>query len=242
MNFIQVKNTFRNRKHVKIFLDERNKKLWKDIIKTENVSISFGDFQNYGVFSLHNTHRIDVQQNNIDIPSFTHELLHVYLAKLNINIGTCLKIMSWSNEDTQRIFSNSLIDNLGNYLDHIKMLPLFLKMGFKKEEFIADYYSERVSDFSMRLIELTYRDNSVIGVQNFIGNYFSVKACPNTDRDYTEFYNHLKKLDLNLFDILEKFHDKWKEYDISNPYAVYNTIVTDFLEKIKDWAFEKPLL
>ena len=68
-------------------------------------------------------------KNRICADSFTHELLHIYLRSKGVFIGARLKRKLQSSKTLSIIYSEPLLEHLGNCLDHIKMLPIYLELG-----------------------------------------------------------------------------------------------------------------
>jgi hypothetical protein len=229
-------------------LDNRNLELWNSLRSVHEIEIRKESRQDYLAYSKGNKTSISVPFDNLDAASFTHELLHIYLWTKDVFIGGGLTRSIKESEKLSKIFSDALIDHIGNSLEHIKMLPEFLKLGYPESEFILDYSTNKLTVEEVRKIKNNFTTKFLFkttynasAVDFFIGKYFAVSACTNMTFDYPKQLRELKKIDVELFEILEIFVIKWKKYDYTNTDAMnsYHTILFDFIEKLEKWTDNK---
>lgn len=202
-------------------IDDRNELLWIDLNKSRDIYVKFHDEPYYGVYQINKTSTIYIPKQSYSKDSFTHELLHVLMTTKNIYIGYPL--------DTYPVLKKqlypNLVEHIGNTLQHVKMLPLYLDMGFQKDLFLSDYNDAKFTINDELFLRKKFCIKSWFGIKfysknainHYIGKYFAIKACPNETFDYTGSLSVLKKLDSSLFKILDEFYNKWVEYDIDKP-------------------------
>ncbi|MFP9113112.1 hypothetical protein ACLI1A_04175 [Flavobacterium sp. RHBU_3] len=229
-------------------LDDKNKKLWNSLIETEEIVISVDDYQSYGVYSESNHHTIEVPLNDFKSSSFAHELLHIHLSKCGVNVAGCIEILSSNNPKVRKIFSRDLIDNIGNNLNHMKMVNLFLELGYEIEEFIDDYNINKGKHQQFSQLQnyfcfnhhgrKVYLDKAI---DVYIGIYFSAKACPNKSFNYATFYDDLRNIDFELIEILERYISAWDKYDYNNRLESYHLFTANFIKEIELWCDGKEI-
>jgi hypothetical protein len=130
----------------KRLIDFRNIDLWNTLSKEREIKIQREKVNNYSAFSKDNKTTIYVPLDNEDPASFTHELLHVFLRTKDVYIGAGLQISIKDSKVLSKIFSDKLIEHIGNCLDHIKMYPEFVKLGYNPEEFLSDYSENKLTN------------------------------------------------------------------------------------------------
>lgn len=241
-------NHIKNKKYLNQLLEDRNISLWRTLQKTENIFIMVGKYDSYGVYSVNKKHTIYIQQDNLHSASFTHELLHIYLFQQNVYVGGILTLEAYSDINLQKIFSNELLDHITNSLNHLKMLPIFLDLGYNVDEFISDYNVDKSNNPNFDLIKQYFTFNHSgkkvyldKAIDCYIGCYFAAKSCPNKTFDYTELYKDLKTIDENLIAILDIFVHEWSEYDYEDKSSSYRTSVINFMKNMKEWCGNKQI-
>lgn len=127
-------------------IDHRNSVLWNSLITVHDIEIHIEKRPDYLALSRSGKTNIFIPFDKIDPASFTHELLHIYFRVKEVFIAGALKVSIKASEKLSRIFSDDLIEHIENCLDHIKMLPKFLKLGFGEKDFLSDYYVNKLTD------------------------------------------------------------------------------------------------
>ncbi len=225
-------------------VDSRNSLLWNELNSTCSISIESTELDEYAISSKDNNSIIYVSKNNINSSSFTHELLHLLLRKKGVNIGTLLSLLVRNKRFLSNIFSEGLIDHIGNCLCHVKMLPPFLEMGYKKEDFISDYGINKLTESDLLEIKALLLDNSTSGINFFIGKFFAAKACPNNDFDYSSNLKLMQEMDTELYCILDDFFLAWNQYDYTDENPItggYREFLSDFIAQLEDWSQNKTI-
>jgi hypothetical protein len=201
------------------YLDDRNTELWKYLntkfrIKIRNTSNKYAS-----CFAKNNNVKIFLNPEISTSSCLTHELLHVWIRDKDIYIGAGLQSTITSNYILNQIFSDNLIDQLGDWFDHIKIYPKFIDLGYDKSTFLSDNNVVKFSVQEALRIHDKYRENGLIDlvmVDLFIAKYFSSKADISSGHDYSESLEILEKTDSDLFRILDRIWQKWEEVDIDN--------------------------
>lgn len=219
-------------------LNEQNMDLWKDLNNVFKIELEESLEEGYLTYFDNGIVIIEVDKEHLTPAAFTHELLHVYLKAKGVEVIWDLKEKIQENKDLRALFSTSLRVHLGNCLEHVKMLPIFLSRGFKNEDFIMDYYKKILNDEQMWELEQAYFRNGKpeLGmVDMYIGKFFSMRASNNPDFNYSVFFERLKQLDANLYKINQCFWEAWENYKIGDPREKYLPFLNDYLEDLKSW-------
>lgn len=226
-------------------IDSRNQKLWKKLNETHSISVQLSDCPNYACYSENNESIVYVTENNIDINSFTHELLHIFIRQKEIFIGSSIKLLINGNETLSKVFSNDLIEHFGNCLDHIKMLPIYLELGFDKKKFITDYDVNKCSKSEVQALKNGFKVRGTYYyefVDYYIGKFIAIKSDPKQHINYPKSLKELKNIDSNLFDILENLINEWVEMPIEKVNIWdddYHSISYKFYENLLNWTKSK---
>jgi hypothetical protein len=233
-------------------IDNRNRDLWESLKNIYEIDIQFQNRVDYLVFSQSNKAIIYVPKNKIDPAAFTHELLHIYLRTKKVFISSGLVLSIKGYPQLSRIFSDKLLEHIGNCLDHVKMLPEYLRLGFEREDFLSDYSTHKFSKEERKIIKQNYAGSSVLGkiynssaIDLYIGKFFAVKSCPNNTRNYTNELKELETLDSSLYQILDKFFIAWTEFDYNNDdpiFGGYHSMLFDFTDELDNWATGKKII
>lgn len=232
-------------------IDNRNLELWNSLWNVHEIEIRKEQRPDYLAFSKNGKTIIFVPSDSLDAASFTHELLHIYLRTKQVFIGGSLKLSIKKSEKLSKMFSDNLIDHIGNCLDHIKMLPEFLRLGYCEKDFISDYSTNKLTPEEIAKISrhfstsiLFKRVYNASAIDFFIGKYFAANSCPNKTFDYQRQLLDLKKIDPDLFQILETFLLDWKNYDYNDTDPItgsYHSLLFDFIGNLEKWTDGKTI-
>ena len=234
-----------NERKLHLLIDDRNKELWEFCNSNAKIEITIANVDECEVYSKGGKHSIKISSQQLNPASFTHELLHVYLSIKNVHVGGALY---WAlNEDKiNRFFTTALREHVSNCLNHIKMLPLYLEMGYDIKSFITDYHVNKFTEDDakrlkgdLKLFSGVYKAKEI---DYYIGKFFAMKACPNHEYDYSTGYDFLKELAPGLFSVLEKCMKEWDDYDytVDDPLSEgYREIAYNLVNGIKKWALFK---
>ena len=210
-------------------IDSRNEKLWREIDSKYLVDFNYSTKREYGCFSKNDRVVFTIDSKNICKASFTHEMLHVYLRLKECFVGGCFKIHVMEDNYLSKLYSDTLVDHIGNSLDHIKMLPIYLDMGFKKELFITDFTLQKMDKKNLNRLAKKYHVRGKVNIEAFnyyVGKLIAIYADPNEKHDYGGILCEMEKIDPLLFQITTDFISKWEKYEFEKQDDIVNCSVT----------------
>ena len=219
-------------------LNKQNMDLWNELNREYTIELDEGPEEGYLTYFNDEVVVIEVDMANISPAAFTHELLHVYLKARGVQIIWDLKEIINGDNDLGEVISTSLRVHMGNCLEHVKMLPIFLSLGFRNEDFILDYKKKILDEEQMLDLKRAFRQNSQAGlgmVDKYIGKFFAMKASNNPDFDYSLLYEQMEELDCSLYRLNQNFWDAWGRYEIGEPKEKYISFLSDYLDGLKSW-------
>lgn len=228
--------------YLSLLLDDRNRQLWENINSKFDVQLEKSPEPNYRTRVNNNIAIIGIDTNNINPSSFTHELLHVLLKDKKLNIVEDFYNAIRNSENANGVFSTVLKEHVTNCLEHVIILPIFLNMGFRNEEFIKDYSEKKMNNRLMTTLQEKFKignSYNLIAVDFYIGKFFAMKSCNNSSFNYTKYYEKFKKLDPQLFQLLDDFWNDWQTFEIDNPNDSYDEILELFLTDLTKWLRNK---
>ncbi len=233
-------------------IESRNIDLWNSLSSVYEIDIKWEKRDTYSVSTKTNKAIIYVPLGKSDSASFTHELLHIYLETKKVFISGGLKLYVREYPTLSTFLSEEFLDHLGNCLEHIKMLPEFLRMGFSSQEFILDFSVNKLNDQEIWDIKMKFKtinQNTVnynsTAIRLYIAKYFAVKACPNKLINYEKGLSELKNVDNELYNILEEFMNEWEKFDYNDSDPVtgdYNFLLSDFMDDLLVWTKDKSII
>lgn len=219
-------------------IDDRNERLWEDLSKRHKITLQTANTNSYLCNSKNQTSTIFIPKNNICIDSFTHELLHVLLRDKGIYFGASLKNLISGNNTLSLLITDKLITHFGNCFDHIKMLPIYLELGFDVRKFLADYEENKCTDEEIKDLKNNFVINgsySKSALDQYIGKFIAIKADPNQFKYYPKCLTELNELDTELYEILGRCFKDWKEMPLEKENiwdSDYYSISYDFYENL----------
>lgn len=222
-------------------VDTRNQLLWNEINNNYNIKFEKSINNEYAVFQQSKKVIFYIDENNLCPHSFTHEMLHVYLSLNKIHINGALKLRLLGDDFFSSILSPNLVEHIGNCLEHTKMLPLYLELGFDREKFILDYDIFKCEEIELKNFELYYSNKTVINknaIDPFIGRIIAILADPNVSFDYSIQLKRLQKVDTKLFQVITNLFKNWSELKIKDRTLLdndYTDVVNLFINDLKEW-------
>lgn len=222
------------------FIDERNLELWNSLNSKFNIKIEQSKNSEYSCFTQNNDAILFIDENNICKDSFTHELLHIYLKEKEFFLGSSLKLTIAQSRILSRIFSEALLEHIGNCLDHLKMFEIYKDLGFRQEKFILDFYDYKCTEFEINDLSTKYKIGNKLNTNSvdfYIGKLVAILCDPNIENDYQKPLTIFKKLDTNLYSIVEKLVEDTKTYNLNNEdiFVSYRDISSDFYTNLITW-------
>lgn len=236
------------------YITQQSKDLWRQLNSIYDISVEYHDINEYAVFTQNKKAVIYIPRTAKPCPdSFGHELLHILVRSTDTFIGASLSMIVKESNSLSAILSTNLLNHISNCLEHIKMLPLYLSMGFDISRFIVDYNAPKLTINEVAYLRSTMVKKRLlrkasyvpIAVDLYIGKYFAVKACPNSTINYEPLIQDLKSIDEELWDILESFWKSWLAYDIFKIREAidsdYHEIVYDFTDRLEEWQAKREM-
>lgn len=222
------------------FIDKRNYELWNSLNSNFNIRIEPSKNREYSCFTQNNEAILYVDESNICKDSFTHELLHIYLKYKEFFLGSSLKLTIAQSRILNRLFSEALIEHIGNCLDHLKMFEIYKALGFRREKFILDYYDYKCTDIELDELNRNYKIGNKINtnaVDFYIGKLVAILCDPNVENDYHNPLKIFKKLDTKLYSTIEKLIQDTKACNLNsdNIFVLYRGISSDFYSNLVSW-------
>lgn len=227
---------------VEPLLDVRNESLWKELSDNYSITLKPSPNQEYGCYSVGKEVTFYINESNLCLDSFTHEMLHVLLRLKELYIGAGLKNTLAGSNILKAIFSDALLEHIGNSLDHIKMLPVYLEMGFDREKFLLDYHEDKCLESEIVQLKRYYKTGKKLNfsiVDNYLGKLFAILADPNPNFTYSSQKEQLQKIDPFLFAATKKMVSQWKKVELSGGNGLSNTyheVVFSYYQDLKKWV------
>lgn len=227
---------------MKELIDSRNSILWTQLKAKFNITFNESVNGEYSCYSQNEDVMFYIVRDNICKDSFTHEMLHVYLRMNGCFISGGLQNTINKSKILTSMLTYDLIEHMGNCLDHIKMLPNFLNMGFERKKFLLDYEINKCSDEELVSLKRNYKiGNKVnpIAVDFYIGKIFAMMADPNDSFDYSPQLSIFEKIDPLLYGITMRLIDRWIEIKIEDRQIMddddYHSVLFEYYENMKEW-------
>lgn len=220
-------------------LDERNIDLWEELNQQYNIVLEIKSGPGYLTNFKDDVITVLIDGKNMDPAPFTHELLHIYLKEKKVLIAGELREQIAQNVNLTGLFSDSLQEQLGNVLEHQKMIGPYRERGFEDEKFVRDYYIKIMDNQQLEDLMVNYREKGSykrISVDIYIEKFFSMKASNNRNYDYSPYYQYFKSLDASLFSILNRFWNNWLDYGINEPQEKYRKLLYSFIRDMDRWV------
>lgn len=226
-------------------IDDRNSDLWNKVNESHEIEVYKTDKLYYSITTKNDKSFIDVPNSNVSSAGFTHELLHIFLYTEGFYVAGTLIVALDQYHKLSEKFPYDLFHYVGNCLEHQKMLPHFLEMKFNIEDFIYDYYINKLTDADIVNIKKLFSSKKNFrkiyyskGIHCYIKTYFSVIGDPNENFNHKENLKKLKKLDVKLYQILENCWTEWKK--VNNKEYVH--VLRKFIFELENWSKNKKII
>lgn len=228
------------------FIDHRNQKLWDDLTNYRPINVAYHEHSYYGVFRKSDTATIYVPDAPPCKDSFTHELLHLWMSEKDCSPGRTINATFKLDRITRAVLGEDLIEHITNSLEHIKMLPIYIEMGFDRTKFLEDYFVSQDDAMEIRHIRAWINHDDLptrcVAVRSYIGKYFGMRACVNPDFNYSSSLKQLSVIDQILFNILDSFWQEWLKFDVYKHDPImnsYRSFSDTFIEELQIWLNKK---
>jgi hypothetical protein len=115
-------------------------------------------------------------------------------------------------------------------------------MGYSPEGFLKNGLEEKCSLQDIKTLNLSFlRTFKTKSIELYIGYLISIYA-DHIDNNYIEHLILLQEKDSDLFEVISNFWNKWKEFDITNIDAIYNSdieLADSFVTDMEEWIKHK---
>ncbi|MBN8878043.1 MAG: hypothetical protein J0I32_10890 [Sphingobacteriales bacterium] len=220
-------------------IDNRNQEVWNVVKSRYDVNVVFHGSREHHVFYQNDMARISIPAGDYSADSFTHELLHLYLEVKEFRLSGFVLLFLKENKRISSILTIGLLHHISNVIDHAKMLPLYLQMGFKRELFLMDYCERKCEEYHLTIIEAGFQKDSLLrvtAIDLYIGKFFAIKSCPNPSFDYTPFLSRMREAEPSLYEILDKFWKAVVTLNIETTELHYHLeLAGDFKDELEQW-------
>lgn len=225
-------------------LDDKNRSLWNEVSENCNIKLETSFEPNYISNFKDNEITIFIDIDKIESHSFTHELLHIKLKNDGMGAASYLNNKIRQSRNLNYIFSKNLEDHIGNCLEHVKMLPLFVNLGYRHSDFLSDLKKEKLKHKEVINIKSSFAQDNIIDkdtLDYYIGKFFAAKACMGGN-NYHKPLTLMKNISPKLYDILKEFWADWLDFSIEEEPEAYEEIIDIFVEELEDWANTKTII
>lgn len=226
-------------------IDEGNIDLWQDMNRFFEIELKESEEPGYLSSIDDREVFISVDMEDINPHSFTHELLHLFLKTKEVLIARDLKVYIDEDQNVMALFSDSLKEHLGNCLEHVKMLPLYLDRGYRNDLFVRDYHQKIMDKVQLLALQETYYSNGFYNrdaIDKYIGKFYSMKTSNNPIYEYDSYFRGLKVIDPDLYRCLVLFWQDWQSFEIGDPRKKYQKMFGRFIENLSHWSVGKIIL
>ena len=202
---------------LELLLNDKTKPIWKSFRFKYNIDlIPEYDYYITIIERKIRRHKISIYYDiNEPRPDyFAHELLHILIHKEGYVISRLIDKYVWNYPCVCRIWNRDFRNLIENIIDHDKMYPKYLDLGFNKYEFVRGFnerkctvqeiQNEVINDFHPNLNTLSY----------ITAKYFLMKGTFALNIDYSKELKLIYELSPKLFRILDEF---WNSLSQLNP-------------------------
>lgn len=222
-------------------LNHQNIELWNELNSQFDFKIVYSENEiSWKVNNEMNPIEIYTSSKTPDIPSFTHELLHVYIESKGMSSDKDLLNSMYGTDSFQILTTNALFARIHNYCCHTKMFPYFKEMGFEENSFIADRIKFSTASYYLLRIMFFLKKTLALAVTDFIGHTMALfNDNESANRKNTlKSLKKLEKLNPSLFKIVEDFNIQWRNSEDLN-LAYY---FQEFDNDLNDWLIQNKIL
>lgn len=222
-------------------IDDRNRLFWDTVSQSYNTTVQLYEGHHYNTQLSGTSLRMQVPSENVSKELFTHELLHLYLRKKKILITDFLvqqlkrePLLKWS-------LTENLMEQVGHFLEHVQMLPIYLQAEFERDKFIENF--DRPVCHHLHIQQLFAGMRKAVPspaiIDLYIHQFFAMKAHPDDEADYSGKLIDLESINDDLFAVLSKFWEQWISFDI-NRYDpadyTYKSFAAAFIHELGAWT------
>lgn len=213
-------------------LTEKTEQIYNSL-KQNNFNIELGVNpklleKNIDCWGMTPTYSIIAPNETPNKAAFTHELLHIQQFILGFVDS---KTIRYVVDKRSEWFSDELLIALNNNLSHLKMLPIFLKLGFNKDEFLSENSLSILNESNERIKNLSKELKRYDFIQKYLCEYSIIYFLEKYIQiDTNESKTILKRLDNTLFEAIILPFNEWENS--------LNSDNIEFFENLKEKLIE----
>ena len=222
-------------------INSQNIELWNELKSQFDFKLIYSENEiSWRVNSEKRPIEIYTSSKTPDIPSFTHELLHVYIETQGMSTDRDLLNSMYGTDSFQILTTNALFARIHNYCCHTKMFPFFVEMGFKESSFIADRIKFGNMSYYILRIMFLFKKTRALAVTDFIGHSMALFNDNESDnqKNTMKSLKRLKKLNPSLFEIVKEFNTNWRNSNDLNLSYYFQ----GFDSELNEWLVENKIL
>ncbi|MDM1298086.1 hypothetical protein HXZ94_06195 [Empedobacter falsenii] len=201
-----------NNLHFENYINYQNQEVWDKVNSIYNIKLIYNSSEySWASKTEGNYAEIVTPTLEIDLESFTHELLHIYLDYLGLTkYDDFINSKAGKNSFELLRYKSDLASFIYNLASHRKMFPYYNKMGFCSKKFVQ----ERINfndNLLIQLENLSHNNCQIDFIHNFIGNVYSLmyNVVKQDEKKCKNFLFKLRKVKPELFDIIYNFDFEW---------------------------------
>jgi len=221
---------------IELYINHQNSKLWAELKYNYLFNLIIdGSAKTWKVGITQKQVEIITPNEEINISSFTHELLHVYMDFLGLPDGTELMKGIKGDKSFKILTENNLLSSIYNFCSHTKMYPFYHSMGFSPEEFVSDRIKVNLTELLVIRLGRNFKLTKNFAINQFIGHSISMmnNVNPNDKKRTIKYLTKFKKIEPALFEIVSNFDQDWRNSDnlnITHYFLEFESNLNNWLE------------
>lgn len=224
-------------------IDEKTSALLNKVQGTVNILFVEKDIDDCQFILENESAIIYFNSQKTNAPSIACEVLRIWLAQLDFDIGKHLYVSTRGHHKLTKFLIHSLCDHINDCCCHFKLYTHFLEMGYRTEDFTCNTLPP-----VMKFHELKRMKPAFFGVyktqtvQKIIKTLFTILATQKEEGEYNVHLLLIQQKLSGLYDIIIDFWQQWKAFDVAHIDTIYNSdleLTEKLAQKLEDWADDK---
>ena len=121
------------------YINEKNRKIWNELSSIYQIEILYNPKESSWRIDTEDSvcKKIITPTKRLEIDSFTHELLHLYIDNLGMSTPNEILHSMYGERSFNVLTKKGLFAIIHNFCSHKKMFPYYVEMGFSEERFVS---------------------------------------------------------------------------------------------------------
>ena len=220
------------------YINSQNQKIWDELKPNYIFELIYNPLEySYASKTEGNLASIITPTSQIDIDSFTHELLHVYMDYLGLSpYPDLIYSIQGINSMGIMVLESDLIAHLYNFCSHKKMFPLYREMGFSEYRFVESRISFSGNDLNYIKNGFMSNGKQAEYIHQFIGHTLALmnNVVEEDEEKCRKYLYELKQINSELYKIIEDFDNDWNtsnDLNLLEDFLVFEKRLDEWLEK-----------